>query len=121
MFLILLNYHTTLCYCVQSLNKIPVTIYQNKIIVFAVALADTQAKIPFKHFFNQHAFLLALYQSFIQFYKLHLRSIPVAIEHWSCDVLCFTYYRKSSQHGKVTVCWFKSHSPSITHLLSMKR
>jgi len=31
-----------------------VTIYQNKIIVFAVALTDTQAKIPLKHCFHQH-------------------------------------------------------------------
>jgi len=41
--------------CVQSHSKLSVTIYQNKIFVFAVALTDTQAKIPLKHCFHQHA------------------------------------------------------------------
>jgi len=46
MILILLNCHATLCYCVQSHSKLSVTIYQNKIFVFTVALTGTQAKIP---------------------------------------------------------------------------
>jgi len=54
MFLILLNCHATLCYCVPSQGKLSVTIYQNKIFVVAVALTDTQAKIPLKHCFYQH-------------------------------------------------------------------
>jgi len=87
MFLILLNCHATLCYCVQSHSKLSVTIYQNRIVVFAVALTDTQAKIPLKHCFHQHTSLLELCQSFIQFYKLYMCSMPVAIEHWLCDAL----------------------------------
>jgi len=45
MFFILLNCHAILCYCVQNHSKLSVTIYQNKIVVFAVALTDTQANI----------------------------------------------------------------------------
>jgi len=54
MFLILFNCHTTLCYCVQSHSKISVTVNQIKIFIFAVALTDTQAKIPLKQCFHQH-------------------------------------------------------------------
>jgi len=46
MFLILLNCHATLCYCVQSHSKLSITIYQNKIFFFTVTLTDTHAKIP---------------------------------------------------------------------------
>jgi len=53
MFLILLNCHATLCNCVHSHSKHSVTIYQNKIFVFAVALTDKQAKIYLKHYFHQ--------------------------------------------------------------------
>jgi len=49
------NCHATLSYCVQSHSKFSVTIYQNKIFVFAVALTDTQAKIHLKHCLHQHA------------------------------------------------------------------
>jgi len=54
MFLILLflNCHATLCYCVQSHSKLSVTIYHNKIFVFAVALTDTQAKILFAFYLD---------------------------------------------------------------------
>jgi len=55
MFSILLNCHATLCYCVQSHSELSVTIYQNKIFVFTVALTDTQAKITLNHCFHQHA------------------------------------------------------------------
>jgi len=54
MYLILLYCHATLCYCVQSHSKLSVTIYQNKIFVIAVAVNDTQVKIPLKHSFHQH-------------------------------------------------------------------
>jgi len=47
------NCHATLSYCVQSHSKFSVTIYQNKIFVFAVALTDTQAKIHLKHCLHQ--------------------------------------------------------------------
>jgi len=87
MLLILSNCHATLCYCVQSHSKLSVIIYQNMIFVFAVALTDTQAKIPLKHCFYKHTSLLALWQSFIKFYKLYMCSVPVAIEHWLCDAL----------------------------------
>jgi len=54
MFLILLflNFHATLGYCVQSHGKLSVTIYHNKIVVFEVALTDTQAKIPFAFYLD---------------------------------------------------------------------
>jgi len=52
MFSILLSCHATLCYCVHSHSKLSVTIYQNKIVAFAVALTDTQAKISLKHCFH---------------------------------------------------------------------
>jgi len=55
MFIILMNCHPTLCYCVHSHSKLSVSIYQNKIFVIAVALNDTQVKIPLKHCFHQHA------------------------------------------------------------------
>ena len=45
--------------------------------------------------------LLALWQRFIQFYKLYLCSVPVAIEHWLCDALYV--------------------SPTIAYLVSMAR
>jgi len=41
-----LSRHSLLGYCVQCHCKLSVTNYQNKIFVFAVALTDTQAKIP---------------------------------------------------------------------------
>ena len=52
--LILLNCHATFCHCVQSHSKLPVTIYNINIFVFAVALTDTQAKTPLKDCFHQH-------------------------------------------------------------------
>jgi len=54
MFLIVLNCHASLCYCVQSHSKLSVTIYQNKMFVFVVALTDTQVKILSKLCFHQH-------------------------------------------------------------------
>ena len=107
----------SLLLCAKQAFSVSVTIYQNKIYVFAVALIDTQAKIPLKHCFHQHSLhpLLALCQSFMQFCKLYVfrTCCNWALVMW-CTI-CFTNYRISSQHGKVTMCWFKLHSPWILH------
>jgi len=92
MILILLNCHATLCYCVQSQSMLFEFLSQfiKIIYLFAVALTDTQAKIPLKH-----------KQSFVQFYKLCMCSVPVAMEHCLCDALYV--------------------SPTIAYLISMTR
>jgi len=73
MFLILSNCHTTLCYCVQSHGELSVTIYQNKIFVFAVALTDTQAKILLKQCFHQHTSPACIVSKFYQLYMCSVR------------------------------------------------
>jgi len=59
-----------------------VTIYQNKLFVFAVALTDTQAQIPLKHCFHQAPTYIPCLHcvKVIQFYKLYMCSVPVAVK-----------------------------------------
>jgi len=100
-----LNCHATLCYCVQSHSKLSVTIYQNKIFVFAVALTDTQAKIPLKHCFHQHTSPAGIVSKF--YTVLSTLYVFRTCCNWAFVMLCsicFTNYCISSQHGKVTVC-----------------
>jgi len=96
-----LQQHHFLLLC-ESHSKLGVTIY--RIFVSAVALADTQVKIPLKHCFHQHASPACIVSTF---YKLDVCSIPEccnwALVMWWISP-CVNYYHKSSQCGKIKVC-----------------
>ena len=64
------RYSLLLCAKSQQAFSVSVTIYQNKIFVFAVAPTDAQAQIPLKHCFHQHtspACIVSKLYSFINF------------------------------------------------------